>query len=78
MGQDATYVFCFQQNQLRQIWDVVRQNEEKIDDRYPSLKPLFQSNGLLGKAQTTYPVRTSIDKRGEQSINRDAKTPSNF
>ena len=57
---------------------MVRPNEEKIDDRYPSLKPLFQSNGVSVKAQTTYPVRTSFDQRGEQSINRDAKTPSNF
>ena len=54
------------------------QTMKKIDDCHPSLKLLFQSNGLLVQAQTAYPVRTFIDQRGEQSINRDAKTPSNF
>ena len=54
------------------------QTMKEIDDRYPGLKPLLQSNGLSVQAQTAYPIQTSIDQRGEQSINRDAKTPDNF
>ena len=54
------------------------QTMKEIDDRYLGLKPLLQSDGLSVQAQTAYPIRTSIDQRGEQSINRDAKTPSNF
>ena len=33
------------------------------------------STGLSIQAQESYPLRTSIDQRGEQTINRDAKTP---
>ncbi|KAG1711251.1 hypothetical protein GQR58_002553 [Nymphon striatum] len=51
------------------------QTLKEIDDRYPGLKPLLQSNGLSVQAQTACSIRTSIDQRGEQSINRDAKTP---
>lgn len=51
------------------------QTLKEIDDRYPGLKPLLQSFCLSAQAQTSYPIRTSIDQRGEQSINRDAKTP---
>lgn len=45
-----------------------------IDTLYPGLKPILQSTGLSIQAQDRYPLRTSIDQRGEQTINRDAKT----
>ena len=51
---------------------------KEIDHRCPGLKELLKSTGLSVQAQTAYPARTSIDQRGEQSINRDAKTPGNF
>ena len=51
---------------------------KEIDYCYLGLKPLLQSDGLSVQAQTAYPIRTSIDQRGEQSINRDAETPGNF
>jgi len=54
------------------------QTLKEIDDRYPGLKPLLELQCLSVQAQTSYPIRTSIDQRGEQSINRDAKTPGNF
>lgn len=54
------------------------QTMKEIDDRYPGVKPLLQSNDLSVQVQTAYPIRTSIDQRGEHSINRDAKTPGNF
>ena len=54
------------------------QTMKEIDDRYPGVKPLLQSNDLSVQAQTAYPIRISIDQRGEHSINRDAKTPGNF
>lgn len=30
--------------------------------------------GISVQAQTSHPVRTSVDQRGEQTINKDAKT----
>ena len=46
----------------------------EIDERYPGLKELLNTTGFSVQAQTSYPIRISVDQRGEQSINRDAKT----
>ena len=45
-----------------------------IEKLYPNLNPLFETKGLSLKRQDHYEVRTSIDQRGEQTINRVAKT----
>ena len=47
---------------------------KQIDILYPGLKPLLEKRGMSAQGQIAYPVRTAIDQRGEQSINRDAKT----
>ena len=47
---------------------------KQIDIRYPGLKPFFEKRRMSVQAQIAYPVRTAIDQRGEQSMNRDAKT----
>ena len=41
---------------------------------YPGLKELIKKKGLSVQAQEAYPLRTSINQRGEQTINRDEKT----
>ena len=40
----------------------------------PGCKKLLLNKGLSVKAQYRYPLRTSIDQRGEQTINWDAKS----
>ena len=45
-----------------------------IDITHPGCKELLLDKGLSVQAQSRYPLRTSIDQRGEQTINRDAKT----
>ena len=45
-----------------------------IELQYSICKKLLLSAGLSVQAQDQYPNRTAIDHRGEQSINRDAKT----
>ena len=45
-----------------------------IETPYPGLKQLPQNTGLSVQAQEMYPFRVAIDQRGEQTINRDAKT----
>ena len=47
---------------------------ESIEFQYPGCKELLLSAGLSVQAQDHYPNRTAIDQRGEESINRDAKT----
>ena len=44
--------------------------EEKFPDHYKHLL----DNGLSVQAQDKYPLATASDQRGEQTINRDAKT----
>ena len=41
---------------------------------YPVLKDMLKCKGLSVQAQEKYSLRTSIDQRGEQTINRDPKT----
>ena len=41
---------------------------------YLGMKPLLEGKGISVQAQNSHFVRTSIDQRGEQTINRDAKT----
>ena len=45
-----------------------------LEENYPGLKDQLSKTGLSVQAQDRYPHRTAIDMRGEQTINRDAKT----
>ena len=47
---------------------------KSIDTNYPGLKDLLLSTGLSVQSQDRYPLRTAVDMRGEQTLNRDAKT----
>ena len=41
---------------------------------HPGCKKLLLNKGLSVHAQSRYPFRTSLDQRGEQTMNRDTKT----
>ena len=47
---------------------------KSIGEKYPGLKEMLKKAGLFVQGQDKYPLRTAIDQRGEQTINRDAKT----
>ena len=49
---------------------------KNLDQSHPGLRTLLLKKGLTAQAQEKYPCRTAIDQRGEQSINREAKTTS--
>ena len=40
-----------------------------IEKLYPNLKPLLETKGLLVQGQDRYAMGTSIDQRGELTIN---------
>ena len=44
-----------------------------LESNYPGAES-DMSNGLSVQAQNSYPIMTAADQRGEQTINRDAKT----
>ena len=46
----------------------------KIEKLYPGLKCLLREKGMSVQAQEHFPLRVAIDQRGEQTLNRDAKT----
>jgi hypothetical protein len=46
---------------------------ENLNETYPGLQDLSQ-HGLSIQAQEKHPLTTAADQRGEQTINRDAKT----
>ena len=45
-----------------------------ISKDYPGLETFSKVGGLSVQAQSNYSVRTATDQRGEQTINKDAKT----
>ena len=45
-----------------------------IETLYPGLKQPLQKTGLSGQVQEMYPSRVAFHQRGEQTVNRDAKT----
>ena len=47
---------------------------ENLNNTHLGCRELIQEKGLSVQAQDRYPARTPIDQKGEQTINRDAKT----
>lgn len=45
-----------------------------MEQFYPDLKEMISKEDILIQGQEKYALRTEIDQRGEQSINRVAKT----
>ena len=68
------YYFVFNKQNYARYGSYYVETLKQLDKRYPGLRPFFDTVGLSVQAQTKFPLRTSIDQRGEQSINRDAKT----
>ena len=49
-----------------------------LEANYPGMDIDISQSGLSIQAQDNYPIMTAADQRGEQTINRDAKTLGNF
>ena len=45
-----------------------------INLQYPGLLDILINNDLSVQAQDKYPLRTAVDQRGEQTLNKDAKS----
>ena len=45
-----------------------------LNEHFPGMEELIVENGLSIQAQVNHPLMTATDQRGEQTINRDAKT----
>ena len=49
---------------------------QNIENIYLGLKTLLETKGLSVQAQNRYPLCTAIEQRGEQTVNKDAKSYS--
>ena len=58
--------------------DYYLQHLRHIETLNPGMKELLMAKGMSVQAQTVHPVRTATDRRGEQTINKDAKTTGNI
>lgn len=47
---------------------------ENVSSNHPEMKHLLEKGVFSVQGQDRHPVRTATDQRGEQTINRDAKT----
>ena len=47
---------------------------KSIEILYPGLKELLVQNGMSVQAQDRHAIRTAVDQRSEQTVNREAKT----
>ena len=45
-----------------------------LNEQFPGMEELILENRLSIQAQVNHPLKTAADQRGEQTINRDAKT----
>lgn len=68
------YYFAFDKQNYARYGSYYLESMLQIEENYPGLKDLLKNNGLSVLAQENHNVRTAIDQRGEQTINRDAKT----
>ena len=68
------YYFTFNKTNYARYGSYYVQLLKQIDNRYKGLKVLLNDAGISVQAQETHPLRVSVDQRGEQTINRDAKT----
>ena len=60
------------------LWSILRY-QSSCDQHVPIFKGCnLQQSGLSIQAQDNYLIMTAADQRGEQTINRDAKTLGNF
>ena len=46
-----------------------------MEELFPGNKEILKTYGISVQGQDKYPLRTAIDQRGEQTLNRDAKMP---
>ena len=75
-GLKKALPFCFalkKQNYAR-YGTIYVHSLANAETTHPGCKKLLLNKGLSVQAQSRYPLRTSIDQLGEQTINRDAKT----
>ena len=72
------FYFAFNKTNYGRYGSFYLETMRVMETKYPGLKEMLKDAGLSVQGQERYPLRISIDQRGEQTINRDAKTTGTF
>ena len=68
-----SFYFMFNKTSYVRYESYYLETLKTIENRYPGMKEMMKHAGLSAQGQEKYPLQTSIDQRGEQTMNRDAK-----
>ena len=71
-----SFYFVFKKTNYARYGSYYLETLKTIENSYPGMKEIMKRTGSSVQGQDKYPLRTSIDQHGEQTINRDAKTTS--
>ena len=74
MDQDDAILFRTKQDKLSRYRSCYIQRLVSLDRTHPGCKELIEIKGVSVQAQDQYPLRTAFDQRGEQTLNRKAKS----
>ena len=74
MDQDDAILFGTKQDKLSKYGSCYIQRLVSLDRTHPGCKELIEIKGVSVQAQDQYPLRTAFDQRGEQTLNREAKS----
>ena len=72
--QMLPFYFSFNKVNYARYGSYYLQKLTHIDVMYGGLRSLLEKSGISVQAQNVHPCRVAVDQRGEQTINRDAKT----
>ena len=73
----VTKLARFLQDYERYRDEVANGSISKTALKYPGMTEFFRIGGISAQAQTKHVIRTATDQRGEQTINKDAKSTGN-
>ena len=68
------YFFCLNRTNYSRYGRYYASQLLKIHELFLGCKELLNYYGISVQGQDRYPLRTAVDQRGEQTLNRDAKT----
>ena len=68
------YFFALNKTNYSRYGSYYIQQLISLDRTHPGCKELIEIKGVSVQAQDQYPLRTAIDQRGQQTLNREAKS----
>ena len=68
------YFVCLNRTNLTRYGGYFFSQSLKVDELFPGCKEPLKYYGISVQGQDRYPLRTAVDQRGEQTLDRGAKT----